>query len=185
MILPIVSYGNKILKNVADEIDKDFEDFDGLLVDMWDTLYATEGVGLAAPQIDEPIRVFVVDASHVIDDYKKVFINPKITEYSEEVVEMSEGCLSLPGLTEMIKRSLGIKITYYDENWEFHEDEYKGDDEKEALIARMLQHEYDHIEGKLYIDRLPQLRKELLKSKLDRIMKGNIYPPYKMTFPKK
>jgi peptide deformylase len=186
MILPIVSYGNRILKQESEEIDENYEGLEELISNMWETLYATEGVGLAAPQVNKSIRLFVIDAKHVIDGYKKVFINPIIEEYYGEDIEMREGCLSLPGLSEIVKRKSGLRISYYDENWEYYEDEYKSDDnENNALIARMIQHEYDHIEGILYIDRISNFRKQLLKSKLERIRKGNIYPPYDMIFPKK
>jgi peptide deformylase len=192
MILPVVAYGTPILKKMAEEIDEDYKDLDKLLSDMFETMYEASGVGLAAPQINKSIRLFIVDASPFaeveegedpdpmaegLDGFKKVFINPIIEEESGEEWSFAEGCLSIPKIREDVFRKSKIKITYFDENWDFKEEEYDG------YAARIIQHEYDHIEGKLFTDYLSPLKKRMLKKKLVNISKGDIEVPYRMKFP--
>ncbi len=183
MILPITAYGSTVLKQVAEEIDKDYDGLNQLIADMFETMYAAEGVGLAAPQVNKSIRLFVIDASPFADkfpellEFKKVFINPYIVEYAgkEEVVD--EGCLSIPNVREYVPRKTEILIEYYDENWVFHEEQYSG------TAARIIQHEYDHIEGVLFVERINNLRKAIIRRKLHEITKGEVDVDYKMMFP--
>ncbi len=183
-MLPIVAYGHPTLKKVAEDIDKDYEGLAELIEKMWETMYKSQGVGLAAPQINKSIRLFVIDATPFEDeneeakDFKKVFINAHIVEESGEEWYFNEGCLSVPEIREDVLRKPKIKIQYYDTNWEYHEEEYEG------VIARVIQHEYDHLEGMLFVDRLSNLRKMMLKKKLTDISKGNVRVDYKMLFPK-
>ncbi|WP_029281504.1 peptide deformylase [Pedobacter sp. R20-19] len=180
MKLPIVAYGDPILKKIATDIDKDYPELEKLISDMFDTMYYANGVGLAAPQIGLPIRLFIVDISEDEEDgtpgYKKVFINAKILEETGEAWLFNEGCLSIPDIRENVSRKPNIKVTYLDENFIEHTDDVDG------MPARVIQHEYDHIEGKLFTDKISVLRKTMLKSKLDAISKGNIKTDYKMKF---
>lgn len=183
MKLPVIAYGDPVLKRKATEIPKDYPSLSNLINDMFDTMYGAHGVGLAAPQIGLSIRLFVVDGSPFDEDedelkgFKKVFINPVITEESGEKWDFNEGCLSIPDIREDISRKPSITISYYDGNWVKHEEKYTG------LAARIIQHEYDHVEGKLFTDKLSPLRKTMLKNKLDSISKGQIKVDYKMKFP--
>lgn len=192
MILPVVAYGTPILKKVGEEIDENYKDLDKLLENMFETMYEASGVGLAAPQINKSIRVFIVDASPFaeveegeepdpmaegLDGFRKVFINPIIEEESGEEWPFAEGCLSIPKIREDVMRKPKIKISYYDENWNFMEEEYEG------YAARIIQHEYDHVEGVLFTDYLSPLKKRMLKKKLVNISKGDIEVPYRMKFP--
>lgn len=183
MKLPIVAYGDPVLKKIAKDIDQDYPNLSELIDDMFETMYAASGVGLAAPQIGLPIRIFVIDATPFAEDepdlqtFKKVFINAQIKEESGELWKFNEGCLSIPEIREDVNRKEQVLISYYDENWNFIEETYKG------LAARVIQHEYDHIEGKLFTDRISVLRKTMLKSKLDSISKGMVKVAYKMKFP--
>ena len=190
MILPIVAYGDPVLKKKAKEIDKDYPKLEELINNMWDTMYNAYGVGLAAPQIGLPIRMFMIDPAPFAEDeeldateqealknMRKVFINPQIIEETGEEWAFSEGCLSIPDVREDVFRQPDITIEYYDENWEKHTDTYSG------LAARVIQHEYDHIEGILFTDKLSSLKKRLIKSKLTNISKGKINVEYKMRFP--
>jgi peptide deformylase len=183
MIYPIVVYGHPILKRVAAEIDKDFPDLNQLIEDLFETMYYSEGLGLAAPQIGKSIRIFVIDGKPAAEDepsladFKKAFINPHITERSGELVPMNEGCLSIPNLREEVLRESHVKINYYDENWQFHEETFEG------YKARIIQHEYDHLDGILFPDRLNPLRRRLLKGKLAAISKGNFEAEYKTILP--
>ena len=190
MILPIVAYGDPVLKKKAKEIDKDYPKLEELINNMWDTMYNAYGVGLAAPQIGLPIRMFMIDPAPFAEDeeldateqealknMRKVFINPQIIEETGEEWAFSEGCLSIPDVREDVFRQPDITIEYYDENWEKHTDNYSG------LAARVIQHEYDHIEGILFTDKLSSLKKRLIKSKLTNISKGKINVEYKMRFP--
>jgi peptide deformylase len=191
MILPIVAYGDPVLKKVGDEIDKDYPGLAELLENMWETMYAASGVGLAAPQIGKSIRLFIVDASPFADDeedepdpkakglenFKKVFINPIIEDETGENWAFQEGCLSIPKIREDVYRKEKITITYYDENFEFHEETYDG------YAARVIQHEYDHIEGILFTDHLAPLKRKLLTKKLTNISRGEIEVDYRMKFP--
>ncbi|WP_443937178.1 peptide deformylase [Pedobacter sp. MW01-1-1] len=182
MKLPIVAYGDPVLKKIGTDIDKEYPELDQLIKDMFDTMYHANGVGLAAPQIGLPIRLFIVDTGEEEDGsagYKKVFINAQIIEETGEPWSFNEGCLSIPDIRENILRKPNVKIQYFDENWVQHTEDLKG------LPARVVQHEYDHIEGKLFTDKVSVLRKTMIKSKLDAISKGNIRTDYKMRFPNK
>jgi peptide deformylase len=185
MIYPITIIGSPVLRQKAKEINKDYPDLKQLIDDMWETMYASDGVGLAAPQIGKSIRLLVIDASSLdeedptLKDFKKVFINAEITEFSEDTELMNEGCLSIPGINEEVKRSNKIKIEYYDENFKLHEEEYEG------FAARVIQHEYDHLDGILFTDRVSPIRKQLLKSKLLAISKGKFEAKYKFRLAEK
>lgn len=180
MKLPIVAYGDPVLKKVCVDIDETYPDLQQLISNMFETMNNANGVGLAAPQIGLPIRLFIVDTKADEDEevYKKVFINAKIVEESGEPWAFNEGCLSIPEVREDVMRKPNILIHYYDQNWKLHEEKVSG------FAARVIQHEYDHIEGKLFTDKLSLLRKQLLKSRLDAISKGNVKTDYKMRFPK-
>jgi peptide deformylase len=179
MTYPVVLYGSPILRKVAKEIDKDFKDLKSLVSNMFETMYASDGVGLAAPQIGKSIRIFVIDATPMAEDdpsldgFKKAFINPKITEQSGEPWEYAEGCLSLPKIREGVNRPSQISITYYDEDFNKYTETYEG------IKARIIQHEYDHLEGILFIDRISPIRKKLLRGKLNDIIKGKVQTEYK------
>jgi len=179
MKLPIVAYGDPVLKKVCAPIENDYPNLNELIENMWETMYNASGVGLAAPQVGLPIRLFVVDTGENDDEprYKKVFINAQILEETGEPWGFTEGCLSIPDIREEVFRKPNILISYYDENWAQHEEEVSG------FAARVIQHEYDHIEGKLFTDKLSPLRKALIKSKLDAITKGRVDVDYKMKFP--
>ncbi|WP_207429299.1 peptide deformylase [Pedobacter sp. SYSU D00535] len=181
MKLPIVAYGDPVLKKRAAEISEDYPNLSDLIENMFDTMYNASGVGLAAPQIGLSIRLFVIDITDKdepeFQDFKKVFINPTIVEETGDLWSFNEGCLSIPDIREDIKRPEHVTISYYDENWQHHQETYSG------LAGRVIQHEYDHIEGKLFIDKLGPLRKAMIKSKLDSISRGSIKVPYRMKFP--
>jgi peptide deformylase len=183
MIYPIVVYGDPVLRKKAAPIEMATEEFEEFMKNLWETMYYSDGVGLAAPQVGKSIRVFVVDASGgakeepELQDFKKAFINPEIIETSEEDCLFNEGCLSLPEIREDISRPVSIAIHYFDENFEEHTDTYKG------YAARIIQHEFDHLEGKLFIDYLSPLKKRLLKSKLLNISKGKIETRYRIVAP--
>jgi len=183
MTLPVTAYGHPTLKKVAQEIEEDYPKLSELIENMFETMYSSEGVGLAAPQVNKSIRLFIVDATPYADeiegaaDFKKIFINPYIIEEEGEPFLQEEGCLSIPHIREQVSRKPNIKIEYYDENWVFHEQEYDG------MLARIILHEYDHLEGKLFVERINSLRKTLLKRKLQDITKGNVKVDYKMLFP--
>lgn len=190
MILPIVAYGDPVLKKVAVEIDPDYPGLEKLIADMFDTMYNAKGVGLAAPQIGKSIRLFVVDATPFSEDpeneeeaalagFKKIFINAKISEEKGKEWPFNEGCLSIPKIREDVMRKPELTITYLDENFKQHMETFKG------LAARIIQHEYDHIEGKLFTDRISPLRKRLLQGKLTDISKGRVEVEYRMRFPAK
>jgi len=183
MILPIVAYGHPTLKKVAEDITPDYPNLDKLIADMWETMYQANGVGLAAPQVNKSIRLFIIDATVYAEDhpetanFKKVFINAHITEETGEEVVMSEGCLSLPGMNEDVSRKPALVLSYLDENFVAHTESYDG------FVARIIQHEYDHIDGILYVDRLNNLRRMLLKGKLRDISTGKVEVDYRMIFP--
>jgi len=175
MIYPVVVYGSPILRKKSVEIDKDYPDLDKLIEDMYDTMYKADGIGLAAPQVGKNIRIFVVDATEMeeesepdLKDFKKVFINPEIIETSGVEWPFNEGCLSLPNIREDVVRDEKVLLKYYDENFEHREEEYSG------IKARIILHEYDHLEGILFIDHISLLRKRLLKGKLNSIIKGTM-----------
>ena len=184
MILPITIYGHPVLRKVAKDIDKDYPNLEKFMADMWQTMYFADGVGLAAPQVGRSIRMFVLDCSNFEDEepelegFKKMFINAQITERNGEEWDMSEGCLSIPGLNEDVTRPETIRIEYYDENWAFHDEEYSG------FAARVIQHEYDHLDGIMFTDHCSPLRKRLLKSKLTGISKGNFDAKYRFKLAK-
>lgn len=190
MILPIVAYGDPVLKREGDEIDENYPNLKELIENMYETMENAQGVGLAAPQIGLSIRLFIVDTSPFVDedetdkevlklkDFRKVFINPIIIEEEGEKWNFNEGCLSIPGIREDVARQPSITIEYYDENFELKEEQYDG------LIARVIQHEYDHVDGVLFTDRLNPIRKQFLKKRLDNISKGIVDIDYKMKFPK-
>lgn len=189
MILPIVAYGDPILKKKAVNVEKQHLKLKELIRDMWETMYAAYGVGLAAPQIGESLRIFIVDGSPFSQDksldlveqqelraFKKVFVNPEIISYSGLNESFNEGCLSIPDVREDVSRLSTIEIVYYNEKFEKVEEEIRG------LAARIVQHEFDHIEGILFTDKLGPLKKKLLKPKLAQIARGNIKPDYLMRF---
>ncbi len=180
MKLPIVAYGDPVLRKVCVDIDENYPDLDKLINNMFDTMYYASGVGLAAPQVGLPIKLFVIDTGDNEDGskgFKKVFINAEIVEETGEPWAFTEGCLSIPDIREDVLRKPNIRIKYYDENWQLHEDEVSG------MPARVIQHEYDHTLGKLFTDTLGVLRKTMLKSKLDSISRGDVNADYKMKFP--
>tara|TARA_R110002020_G_scaffold16085_1_gene56952 strand:- start:524 stop:1111 length:588 start_codon:yes stop_codon:yes gene_type:complete len=192
MILPIVAYGDPVLRKKAAPIAKDFPELDTLVANMFDTMYGASGVGLAAPQIGKAIRLFVVDATPFADDedlseeeqtrlktFKKAFINPEILEETGDEWAFNEGCLSIPGVNEDVFRCPNIKIKYQDLEFNEHFEEFDG------LLARVIQHEYDHIEGILFTDKLSSLKKRIIKSKLAGISKGKTNADYRMRFPDK
>jgi len=191
MILPIVAYGDPVLRKEAKEIEADYPKLDALIENMYETMYAARGVGLAAPQIGLPIRIFLVDASPFADDeelteaeqkelegFKKTFINARILEEGGDEWAFNEGCLSIPEVREDVFRQPEIVIEYEDENFKTHKESFKG------IAARIVQHEYDHIEGILFTDKLSPLKKRLIKSKLSKISAGKISIDYRMKFPK-
>ena len=173
MILPIALYGHPTLKKVGKDIYKDHENLDLLIENMFETMYHSNGVGLAAHQINEPIRLFVLDAPEF--KVKKVFINACMIDKKGEITEIEEGCLSVPGINEIIKRKSIIYISYHDENFNYHEKE-----KFDGMVARIIQHEYDHIEGKLFIEHIPNFKKMLLKSKLRDISTGKVNVNYRI-----
>ena len=185
MILPIYIYGSPVLRKTAANITPDYPGLQQFIADMWETMYDADGVGLAAPQVGKSIRMFVVDASPWAEeepelaDFKKTFINAEIYERFGDEWRFSEGCLSLPGIHEDVMRPSGIKIRYVDENFVEHDEEYSG------YAARVIQHEYDHRDGKLFVDHLSPLRRTLLKSKLVGMTKGNFKAHYKCKLVKK
>lgn len=190
MILPIVAYGDPVLKKKGKEISKDYPKLKELLDNMYETMYNAFGVGLAAPQIGLPIRLFLVDTSpfaedpdlapedqEALKDFKRTFINPEIVNEEGDEWAFNEGCLSIPDVREDVFRKPEITISYVDENFKPHTETFDG------LIARVIQHEYDHIEGILFTDKLSSLKKRLIKGKLSNISKGKINVDYKMRFP--
>jgi peptide deformylase len=192
MILPIVAYGSPVLRKVCGNIDNSYPDLDKLLADMWETMYNSNGVGLAAPQINKAIRLFVMDSTQIfanlVDDevdlypdgpgVKRVFINAKIIQEKGTPWSYNEGCLSIPKIREDIVRNETVTLQYVDENFQPQTTTFNG------ITARIILHEYDHIEGKLFIDYMKPLKKTLLKRKLDDITKGKIKVDYRMVFPK-
>jgi len=192
MVLPIVAYGNPVLRKVGKDITPDYPELYKLIEDMWETMYNSKGVGLAAPQINRDIRLFVMDSVQIIEGleedekndypgdagYKGVFINAKINSINGDEWSYNEGCLSIPKIREDILRKEEINISFLDENFNPHNKNFKG------ITARVILHEYDHIDGKLFIDYLKPLKKNLLKRKLDNISKGKISVDYRMSFAK-
>ena len=185
MIYPITAYGHPVLRKRAIEIEKDYPELNSVIENMYETMYESNGVGLAAPQVNLSIRLFIVDISPYkeeqaqADGFKKIFINPEIIEETGEEWEFQESCLSVPTLAEYVSRKSEILIKYYDENFELHEEKYEG------MIARVLQHEYDHLNGILYVDRINSFKKVLIRKKLTEIANGNVSTSYRMIFGKK
>lgn len=191
MILPIVAYGDPVLRKETQEIDKEHPQLEALIENMFETMYDARGIGLAAPQVGESLRLFIVDATPFGDDedlleeernlaatFKKVFINPKIVQEEGDEWAFNEGCLSIPDVREDVFRQPEITIEYEDENFKKHRETFNG------IVARIIQHEYDHIEGILFTDKLSPLKKRLIKGKLANISKGKVNVDYRMRFPK-
>jgi len=192
MFLPIVAYGQSILRKVGVAFDAQYPQLNELIADMWETMYKSNGVGLAAPQINKAIRLFVIDTVQIVEGFdeedkkeypnergvKKVFINAQIIEESGEEWAYNEGCLSIPKVREDVLRKKVVVISYQDENFVAHTETFEG------ITARVIQHEYDHIEGKLFIDHITPLQKRLLKKKLEDISSGKVRVDYRMLFPK-
>jgi len=192
MILPIVAYGSPVLRKVCDDITPEYPGLANFIADMWETMYNSNGVGLAAPQVNVPIRLFVIDSEQVFlnqDDeekgmypdepgFKGVFINAHVQNLNGKEWSYNEGCLSIPKIREDVYRNEEITIEYQDESFEWHTKTFNG------MTGRIILHEYDHIEGKLFIDHLKPLKRKLLKGKLDDISRGKIKVDYRMVFPK-
>lgn len=186
MKLPVYLYGHPVLRNVSEQVSADYPDIKKLLDDMYETMYASEGVGLAAPQIGRNHRIVVIDADPVSESFpecagrKMTLINPEIEILDGDMVSRSEGCLSLPGLSENVSRVEHIRLKWVDENFTPHEEEISG------FLARIVQHECDHLEGKLYIDHISLIRKQLIKGKLNNIIEGKVRCDYSVRYaPKK
>lgn len=191
MILPIVAYGHPVLRKVTDDITPDYPQLDKVIEDMWETMYASSGVGLAAPQVNRPVRLFIVDTEQMFRnmndeekaDYpgdegiKAVFINAHIGELEGDDWPYNEGCLSIPKIREDIYRQESITLRFFDEQFAEHTKTFTG------LTARVILHEYDHIEGKLFIDHISPLKRKLMKGRLNDISKGKVSVDYKMLFP--
>jgi peptide deformylase len=192
MILPIVAYGSPILRKISHDIDANYPGLEKLLADMWETLYNSNGVGLAAPQINKDIRLFLVDSEQIFENqeedekgeypdepgYKGVFINAHIKELGGNEWSYNEGCLSIPKIREDVIRKETVTLEFMDENFVQHTKTFIG------ITARVILHEYDHIEGKLFIDYIKPLKRTLMKRKLDDITKGKVRVDYRMLFPK-
>jgi len=184
MILPIVAFGAPILRKKCVDITPEYPELETLLANMWETMYEASGVGLAAPQINKAIRLFLIDTSPFVEDeeeteeviVKKTFINARIIEEKGEEWDFNEGCLSIPDVREDVSRKSTVTIEYMDENFKKHTDTYDG------LTARVIQHEYDHVDGILFIDKISALRKRMIKGKLMDISKGKVNAAYKMRF---
>jgi len=183
MILPIYALGQPVLKKVGNPIEKDYPELEQLIENMWETMYHASGVGLAAPQIGRPIRLFVVDSEQMMDEekdkgtgIKKVFINAQKVEEGGDSWDFEEGCLSIPEVRGDVKRPAQLRLRYLDENFEEKEELFTG------INARVIQHEYDHIDGILFTELLKPIKRRLVKRKLENIKKGNISTDYKMKF---
>lgn len=183
MVFPVVAYGHPILRKVAADIDKDYPGLEQFIADMFETMYASNGVGLAAPQVNRSIRLFVIDTTPYKDDYpgeenmKRVFINPQIVDESGEEWAFNEGCLSIPEIREDVMRKPVVHIQYMDSNFVYHDEQISGS------LARVIQHEYDHLDGVLFVDHISPLRRMMLKRKLNDISKGLVKTDYKMIYP--
>lgn len=192
MILPIVAYGHPVLRKVADDITAEYPELKKLIADMWETMYHSNGVGVAAPQVNKPIRLFIVDTEQIVEgfddqdkrDYpnekpiKSVFINAHKIEETGTPWSYNEGCLSIPKVREDVSRGANVLLRYMDENFVEHEREFSG------ITARVILHEYDHLDGKLFIDYLAPIKKRLIKKKLDDISNGKVRTDYRMLFAK-
>ena len=192
MILPVVAFGHPVLRKVCDDVTPDYPELQKLISDMWDTMYHTNGVGIAAPQVNKPVRIFVIDTIQIVEgfddqdkrDYpnekgiKQVFINAEKIEETGKPWAYNEGCLSIPKVREDISRPSNVRLRYMDESFQEHEAEFDG------ITGRVVLHEYDHIEGKLFIDYLAPLKKRLIKKKLEDISAGKVKVDYRMLLPK-
>lgn len=192
MILPIVAYGHPVLRKVCADIDEQYPDLKKLIADMWETMYHSNGVGIAAPQINKAIRLFVIDTEQIVENFdeedkaeypnekpiKSVFINAHVVATEGEEWAYNEGCLSIPKVREDVMRKSKITLAYLDENFQEQEKTFDG------ITARVIMHEYDHIDGKLFIDYLAPIKKRLIKKKLDDISKGKVSMGYRMIYPK-
>ena len=192
MILPIVAYGHPVLRKMCEDITPEYPKLQELIANMWETMYSSSGVGVAAPQVNRPIRLFVIDSTQIIEgmddeeraEYpgdngiKQVFINAHIVDTAGEEWAYNEGCLSIPKVREDVYRPESVTLRYVDENFQPHEETFTG------VTARVIFHEYDHIDGKLFIDHLKPLKRRMIKGKLEDITKGKISVDYKMTFHK-
>lgn len=181
MILPIYTYGAPVLREPSKDITKDYPELETLIDNMFETMYNSQGVGLAAPQIGLPIRLVVITLDCLSEDYPEykdfnaTYINPRIVEYdNSETASMDEGCLSLPGISEPVRRPTRIKVHYFDRNWEEHEEWV------ESYLARVMQHEFDHLEGKVFTDRISPLRKQIIRKKMSNLLSGNFSCSYKV-----
>jgi peptide deformylase len=192
MILPVVAYGNPVLRKMCEDITPEYPGLEKLIADMWETMYGSNGVGLAAPQINRAIRLFVVDTEQIVENFdeedkrdypnekpiKRTFINAHTIEESGAEWPYNEGCLSIPKVREDIYRAAKVKLRYMDENFKEHEEEFDG------ITARVILHEYDHIDGKLFIDYLKPIKKRLIQKKLNDISAGKVRTDYRMLFTK-
>lgn len=182
MILPVYAYGQPVLKKVATPISADYENLQGLIADMWETMYAAHGVGIAAPQIGLSIRLFVIDSIQIMEEdkksegIKKVFINAKVVEETGDLWPYEEGCLSIPEIRGDVERTQKVRIQYQDENFKQYDEIYEG------INARVIQHEYDHIEGILFTEKLKPLKKKLIQRKLNDVKAGKIQADYKIKY---
>ena len=181
MILPIYTYGQQVLRQEAEEIDENYPNLKQVIQDMYDTLERSEGIGLAAPQVGLPIRLAIINLDLISEDlpeykgYIRTFINPYIEEVDDSETDlMEEGCLSLPGIHEAVRRPTRIRVSYLDEDFQLH-DEWVG-----GYLARVMQHEFDHLEGKMFIDHLSGLRKQMIKGKLNNMLQGKVRCAYKV-----
>ena len=183
MIYPVTVYGDPILRKKTEPITKDFKDLKGFIQNMFDTMYSSDGVGLAAPQVGHAVRIFIIDSTSTDDEepegMKKAFINPQILEKFGDEWIMNEGCLSLPEIREDVQRPESIRIKYMDEDFNEYDETYSG------FNSRVIQHEYDHLDGILFVDYLNPLRKRILKTKLTAISKGKVIPKYRIKVPGK
>lgn len=184
MILPVVAYGHPVLRKKAEAVKPDDPGLEKFIADLTETMYVADGVGLAAPQVNKSYRMFVIDTEPFKERYpeagfKGLFINPELLEESGEQWYYNEGCLSIPGIHEDVLRHKTLRIRFFDEAWKEHEETFSG------IVARVIQHEYDHLEGVVFTDRLSPMRKLLLKGRLNDISKGAVDVDYKMIFPKK
>ena len=187
MVLPVYVYGMSVLRKTALEIHEDFEGLDQLIEDMFETMHASDGVGLAAPQVGKSLRIFMVDTTPMAEnredpelkDWRRVFINPIILEEWGDPWSFEEGCLSLPNIREEVMRPSHVRIEYYDQNWDLKEEVYEG------VQARVIQHEYDHLVGKLFTDKVTPIRRKLLAARLKAISRGRVDCDYRIIYPKK
>jgi peptide deformylase len=192
MVLPVIAYGHPILRKVSVDINPDYPELSKLIADMWETMYHTNGVGIAAPQVNKAIRLFVVDTEQIVENFddedkadypnekpiKRVFINAHKVEETGTPWAYNEGCLSIPKIREDISRPAQVRLRWVDEHFQEHEETFSG------ITARVILHEYDHIEGKLFIDYVTPLKRRLLKRKLDDISSGRVKVDYRMVFPR-